>query len=342
MTSGRRHGMQTGHGVRASAASTGARQAFVRLERERERLVADVRWPGIPVAGPWSPSRRRRMYERRWLGIEITRLVAARVSGAVDHRVEARPDGEARTGARELWAEPWGRTALWRYRRDLQLLDTDLRRLGRWLSPRMKADAERRARERLQRILAEAGEPPPEARRPAPVESTHGPAPDQLSGDRPRLGLAAMRGGLALALIASIALLVGSIRSGGDEAASPTPSFLGAAGDGGGSADPGSPRAVRDEGAGGERVVHAKERAQPPAQDGDPRPVDPAAPTPEPTPVAQVEAPASEPAPAAEPPPAPAPAPEPTPAPSASPSPSTPAPDSGEDGEGSECFTFEC
>jgi hypothetical protein len=345
MTSGRRHGMQTGDGAGAPAASAAARQAFVRLDAHRERLVAEVRPRGeFPAAGPWRPSRRRSLYERRCLGIEITRMAEARVAGAVDHPPDVRPEGEGLRGAGQLWAEPWGRRALWRYRRDLQLLDTDRRRLGRWLSPRMKADAEDRARERLELILAEVSEPQPESRRTAATESASGPAEVHGGDDRPHLGLAAIRGALALALIGSIALLVGLVTSGGEQNASPTPSFLGVGGDPGDTGHPASPRAVRDGQAGGEPAVDAGERAQPPTQDGDSGPVEPASPPPEPTPVVEAQAPAPEPAsePAPPPEPAPAPAPPPAPASSPAPSPSTPPPSSGGDGEGTDCFTFEC
>jgi hypothetical protein len=238
-----RYGTEVEQGERLARASISVERVLRLLEAQEETASArEAAWTGPPHAS--GPSRRARLYEMCCLRIQATLAD----EGLIDGRLFSDDITQnTRQPRRELdtWTEIWLH-ALWRSRDDLEMLTAERRRLGRWLSPSTKKEAERRAQERFELLVAtQTNAVRAEATRRygrfaggrfadrvASMREEPAAADDRPSGGRdvpvqlrrPLIAIA-----LVVALIGSAVLLVGQIRS-SDRQGPATPSFFGAGG----------------------------------------------------------------------------------------------------------------
>ena len=128
------------------------KQAFLLLWKRRTSLRAELRQHG----------HLKGRYEDLFLITLLARLerdwLTQPLPSSRGPRGPRAGDGERLELGVAEWAQPWGVAFLTALHSDLYNLEEAVKRLGKWLPPRPRMAAERRARERLERIEAELEE----------------------------------------------------------------------------------------------------------------------------------------------------------------------------------------
>jgi hypothetical protein len=157
----RTNGRSASRAPTLSSSAIASRHALLVLEWRREALLGATGhpWPhgDLRISVLNGPRRNREIYEDCCLATLMTqegqrRLQVPRPSAGS----QTRPHRDERPGyGAAPWAEPWGGILLTTYHADLARLAGDRMKLARWLGPRAKGEAERRAQRRFERLMLE-------------------------------------------------------------------------------------------------------------------------------------------------------------------------------------------